>query len=303
MLTDDQAEELAQQLLTHPNYRIIRRLLPVSSFANPDGRKLEKAVIVDTETTGLDLGNDKIIEIGAIAFEYDPETGQAYRILETLSAMEDPGIPVPPRITEITGITQEMVEGRRFDKDKISQLLEGAAIIIAHNAKFDRPMLEKRFPIFESVPWGCSLAQVDWMDEGIPSQNLGMIALQFGYFFDAHRAEDDCWAVLQILQQDLPQSKQKAFKSLLNKLPLNDWTVFPESNFEAKGILKSRSYYWNPDRKKWNRTLTGTEAITSEIAWLKENIYGGREAKVEFEVRDAFSRYSSLPGKKVVKTI
>lgn len=303
MLTDEQAELLAQQLAANPNYRVLRKLVPPSAFAEHDGRPLARGVIVDTETTGLNQDADKIMEIGLVVFEYDPETGQAYRVLESFGALEDPGIPITPEITEITGITTEMVAGKRINDARVAELVSGASIVIAHNSKFDRPFLEQRFPVFEELPWGCSFAQVDWDGEGLGARKLDYIAFQFGFFFDAHRAETDCQALLTILQQELPKSKVKVLKSLLAQLPQKDWTVYPVSDYASKDLLKARSYYWDGARKVWHRTLTGTEAITGEVAWLKESLYGGRSVKLEFEVRDALLRYSKRPGKKVVKDV
>ena len=303
MLTDEQAESLSQQLEAHPNYRVLRRLTPRAAFAEPDGCPLAKGIIVDTETTGF-LDADKIIEIGLVAFEYDPETGQAYRVLDSYGCLEDPGIPITTEITEITGITNEMVAAQRIDDGRVAGLVAGASLVIAHNSKFDRPFLEQRFPVFEDLPWGCSFAQVDWIGEGLGARKLDYIAFQFGFFFDAHRAEADCMALLTILQQDLPKSGGKVMKSLLDKLPQKDWTVYAlNSAFETKDLLKARAYQWDAVRKIWYRTMTGTDAITSEVAWLKESIYGGRAAKLEFEVRDALLRYSKRPGKKVIKEI
>ncbi len=304
MLTDEQAELLAQQLAANSNYRVLRKLVPPSAFAETDGRPLAKGVIVDTETTGLNQDTDKIMEIGLVVFEYDPETGQAYRVLESFGALEDPGISITAEITEITGITNEMVAGQRIDDARVADLVAGASIVIAHNSKFDRPFLEQRFPVFEEMPWGCSFAQVDWDGEGLGARKLDYIAFQFGFFFDAHRAETDCQALLNILQQNLPKSGGKVMKSLLDQLPQKDWTVYAlNSAFDTKDLLKARSYYWDAARKVWHRTLTGTEAITGEVAWLKESIYGGRSVKLEFEVRDALLRYSKRPGKKVVKDV
>ena len=302
-MTDEQGESLALQLLSHPDYRVLRRLAPRTAFAEPDGRPLAKGVIVDTETTGLNQDADKIMEIGLVVFEYDPETGQAYRVLDSYGALEDPGVLISAEITEITGITNEMVAGKRINDTKVAELVSGASIVIAHNAKFDRPFLEQRFPVFEDLPWGCSFAQVDWDGEGLGARKLDYIAFQFGFFFDAHRAETDCQALLEILQQALPKSKVKVLKSMLEQLPQRDWTVYPVSEYSSKDLLKARSYYWDAARKVWHRTLTGTEAITEEVAWLKESIYGGRTVKLEFEVRDALLRYSKRPGKTVVKEV
>jgi DNA polymerase-3 subunit epsilon len=302
--TDEQAESLALQLESHPDYRVLRRLAPRASFAEPDGKPLLKGVIVDTETTGLNQDADKIMELGLVVFEYDPDTGQAYRVRDSFSALEDPGISITAEITEITGITNEMVAGQRIDDAHVADLVAGASIVIAHNSKFDRPFLEDRFPVFEGLPWGCSFAQVDWDGEGLGARKLDYIAFQFGFFFDAHRAEADCMALLNILQQELPKSKVKVLKSMLDQLPQKDWTVYAlNSAFDTKDLLKARSYYWDAGRKTWHRTVTGTEAVTSEVAWLKESIYNGRSVKLEFEVRDALVRYSKRPGKKVIKEI
>jgi len=303
VLTDEQAESLALQLQSHPNYRVLRRLAPRTTFAEPDGRPLAKGVIVDTETTGLNQDTDKIMEVGLVVFEYDPETGRAYRVLDSYSALEDPGLPISAEITEITGITNEMVAGKRIDDARVAELVAGAALVIAHNAKFDRPFLEQRFPIFEELPWGCSLTQVDWDGEGLGARKLDYIAFRFGFFFEAHRAETDCYALLEILQEELPKSKVIVLKSILEKLPQKDWTVYPFSDYSSKDLLKARSYYWDAERKVWHRTLTGTEAVTEEVVWLKKSIYGGRTVQLEFELRDALLRYSRRPGKKVVKEV
>jgi DNA polymerase-3 subunit epsilon len=304
VLTDKEAEAGAVALASHPDYRVLRRLVTPAAFATPDSRPLVKGIIVDTETTGLDQDTDKIIEIGLVAFEYDPDTGQAYRVLDSYGGLEDPGIPISAEITEITGITNAMVAGKRIDDARVTTILDGAAIVIAHNARFDRPFLEARFPVFETLPWGCSFAQVNWTGEGLGARKLDYIAFQFGFFFDAHRAESDCQALLTILQQALPKSGVKVMKSLLDQLPEKDWTVYAlNSAFETKDLLKARAYQWNASRKTWHRTLTGTAAITSEVAWLKEMIYGGRSVKLEFEVRDALLKYSRRAGKKVLKDI
>ena len=303
-MTDEQAALLAQQLESHPDYRVLRRLEPRKAYAKADGRVLSKGVIVDTETTGLNPDTDKIIEIGVVVFEFDPESGQAYRVTDTYGGLEDPGRPISPEITEITGITNEMVAGQRMDDARIADLIAGASLIIAHNSKFDRPFLEQRFPVFETLPWGCSLEQVDWNGEGLGARKLDYIAFQFGFFFDAHRAENDCLALLHILQQTLPKSKRLVMKALLEQLPHKDWTVYAvNAKFESKDLLKERTYRWDAARKVWHRTLTGTEAITSEVAWLKETIYGGSNVSLDFEVRDALLRYSRRPGKQVVKKI
>ena len=305
IIFDDSAIFDAVRLLdTHPDYKIIRRITPRKTFSENDGRVLSKGVVVDTETTGTNPDKDAIIELGMVLFEFDPATGTVYKVLGSLDQLEDPGFPIPPDSTAVHGITDEMVTGKRIDETSVERFLEGVSLVVAHNSKFDRVFLEKRLPIFESLPWGCSFAQVDWNGEGIASAKLDYIAYQFGFFYEAHRAEVDCFALLEILQQKLPKSGELVLKSILTGLVQKSYTVYATgSPFETKDILKARAYRWNGDKKCWHTTVTGGDAIKAEVAWLKGNVYGGKPAKVEIEVQNSMSKFSNRVGNRAVREI
>ena len=302
---DSAIADAAQLLASHRDFKIIRRITPRTVFTeNNDGTALSKAVVVDTETTGTNPDKDAIIELGMVLFEYDPETGIAYRVLESFDQLEDPGFPIPPESTAVHGITDEMVAGKRIDDTKVEQFLADVSLVVAHNSKFDRVFMEKRLPIFESLPWGCSFAQVDWNAEGIGSAKLDYIAYQYGFFYGAHRAEEDCFALLEILQKPLPKSGELVLKSILNSLSQKSYKVNATgSPFETKDTLKARGYRWDGDKKFWHTTVTGDDAIKAEVVWLKSNVYGGKSAKVEIEVQNCLSRFSNRAGNRVVREI
>lgn len=296
--------EATQLLDAHPDFKVIRRILPRTEFSENDGRSLVLGVVVDTETTGTNPDKDAIIELGMVLFEYDPETGNAYRVLESFDQLEDPGFAIPPESTDVHGITDEMVAGKRIDDASVEKFLEGVSLVIAHNSKFDRVFLEKRLPIFEKLPWGCSLAQVDWHSEGIGSAKLDYIAYQYGFFYGAHRAEVDCFALLEILQQTLPKSGVLVLKSILNSLAQKSYKIYATgSPFDTKDTLKERAYRWDGDKKSWHTTVTGDDAIKAEVAWLKSNVYAGKPAKVEIEVQNCLNRFSSRVGNRAIKDI
>jgi len=69
---------------------------------------------VDVETTGTNPDRYKIIELGICLFEYERQSGRIYKVLGSWEWFENPGVPIPPEITNITGITDEMVAGRRI---------------------------------------------------------------------------------------------------------------------------------------------------------------------------------------------
>ena len=97
---------------------------------------------LDTETTGLNQNEDKIIELGIVAFEYEPISGEIIRITKRLNGFEDPGHPLAKEIIEITGITDEMVKGQQFDEIAINQLADQASLVIAHNAALTGRLLK-----------------------------------------------------------------------------------------------------------------------------------------------------------------
>ena len=288
------AEKAALMLDADPDYRVLRRLKERNSFAPVPNRPMQRGVIVDTETTGLDPAAGTIIEIGLIVFDYDPATGQPIHIVDTYGALEDPGHALNADTTAITGITDAMVAGQRIDDARVIELVRNATIVIAHNAAFDRPFLEIRLPVFQSLPWSCSLVDIDWAAEKVGVRTLEYLAFQMGFFFSAHRAQSDCRALLEILAQPLPQSGAIGFKSLLERRDTRSYIVYAfNAPFASKDILKVRLYRWNAAEKVWCRTVVGQTAFQEECAWLKHVVYGGRTQKLVFEEHTAATRFST----------
>lgn len=67
--TKAKLEKFAQILEAHTDFKVTRRFVERDAYSLPDSRQLAKGVVIDTENTGLHLGEDKIIEIGVVAFE------------------------------------------------------------------------------------------------------------------------------------------------------------------------------------------------------------------------------------------
>ena len=297
------AEQLARCLERHPAYRILRRLPERNYYTEPDGRPLARGAVVDTETTGLNLETDSIIEFAMVVFEYCRESGKVFRILDIFDQLEDPGVPIPPASTAVHGITDDMVAGQRIDDLRVAELVQGLDLVIAHNARFDRPFLEERLPIFKLLPWACSLQQVGWSDEKMASAKLEYLAYRMGFFYDAHRAQTDCLALLELLQMPLPVSGRLALACLLEKLQDKDYRVYAvRAPYDSKDLLKARAYRWDPERRCWHRTLSG-DMMPAEIAWLKTHVYGGRPASLDFETMDAHCRFSIRLGKLFTREI
>ncbi|NDC61416.1 MAG: DNA polymerase III subunit epsilon [Betaproteobacteria bacterium] len=299
------AEKLAQTLEQHPDFKVLRRLLPQQEIhPSQPGQTLLRGVVLDTETTGLNVEDDQVIELGMLLFEFDPITGIVYRVVDVFDQLEDPGRPIPPETTAVHHITDDMVHGKRIDDATVEALVADASLVIAHNAAFDRPFVEKRWPIFVDKQWACSVRDVDWKREGVSSAKLEYLLQMQGIFYEAHRAETDCWALLTLLSMVLPQSQQTVMLTLLESLNQPQIRLYATgSPFDSKDALKIRGYRWAPDIKCWHRQLGSEKALSDEIDWLKRKVYQGRQASVEIETMGGTIRHSLRQGHKTVQSL
>ena len=298
------AEAMAKVLEQHPDYRVLRRLLPKLHYDGvPQGRLLH-ILILDTETTGLDHAAEKIIELAMLRLDIDSVTGLPVGEVQVYDELEDPGIPISKEIEAITGISNEMVTGHRLDEVKISQLLSGIDLVIAHNAGFDRPFCEARIPAFRQLAWGCSFADIDWKKEGQGSAKLTYLALEKGWFYDAHRAEADCHALLAVLCEPLPSGAPSGLSKIISASQGPSYRLqATNAPFDAKDLLKARAYRWNAEQKVWHTRLDDELALDAECEWLRSDVYGGRSARVQVEKLTAQIKYSNRAGELSVRQI
>lgn len=298
-------EQMALALNQHPDYKVLRRLVPRHDFKpGQPGQILQKGVVLDTETTGLNGDLDQVIELGLIVFEFDPVLGTVHRVVDVFDELEDPLRPIPPETTAVHHITDEMVRGKKIDDAKVNDLVKDAAVVIAHNASFDRPFVEKRWPVFQDKLWACSLRDIDWKGEGIGSAKLEFLMQTQGIFYEAHRAETDCWALLELLNALLPQSQQPALLTLLESLNQPQVRLYATgSPFDSKEALKARGYRWAPEIKCWHRTLSNDQALQEELDWLKRKVYQGKRASVEIESLGGSVRHSNRQGERTILPI
>ena len=160
-----------------------------------DGRPLLSSayVVLDVETTGLNTARDEIIEIGAVRFENGEEVAE-------FSELIDPGIPIPEKITEITGISTSMVAGKPKLQDVIGRFWEFAkdAVVVAHNAAFDTAFFRRAYRIIGKeldAPILDTLALVRNMHPEYKNHKLGTVCKMLNVSLkNAHRAVHDARA-------------------------------------------------------------------------------------------------------------
>lgn len=302
-----EAEIAVTALHATGDYLVLRRLdlERETRFTRKPAEGSRIALCLDTETTGLSHAADTIIEMGIIAFEYNPATAEIIRATGRYAGFEDPGFPLSDEVREITGITDEMVAGHAFDDDLVNALAEQASLVIAHNAAFDRPFVERRFPLFADRSWACSMAQINWQAERITARSLEYLLYKCGgWCINAHRAMDDAEGLLGLLLGNLPVSGAPIFKALLDRANETTSRVYAVgAPFDTKDLLKQRGYRWNDGStggcKAWWRDVP-QRSEQEELAYLAQEIYpGGNTASVAISSIDAYSRFSVREGEQL----
>ncbi|MDB4909118.1 MAG: hypothetical protein JWO05_3902 [Gemmatimonadetes bacterium] len=290
------AEQMAAALRDTGRYRVVERLEKRASYTDRRCTEPRTGLFIDVETTGLDPALDRIIQVALLPFTFDRE-GNVYEVQECVTMLEDPGIPIPPEVTKLTGITQEDVAGKHIDDARVDELATASQLVIAHHARFDRAFVDRRFDAFREHHWACSMEDVPWAEHGITSAKLEWLAFAHcGVFYDSHRADADCHMGLHLLATPLPNG-EIALASLLRSARVKMVRVWAESSpFDSKDLLKRRGYRWNPEgrghAKTWYRELP-EEKVEAEMQWLAAEVYPpGTPNRAKLQPLDRKLRYS-----------
>jgi len=156
--------------------------------------------IVDVETTGGIGGPTRLTEVAI--FRYD-----GLQIVDSFHSLVNPGCPIPPFISRLTGITDAMVQEAPTFADvaeAIARVTE-EAVFVAHNAPFDYGFLQKEFQGI-GLPFERKKVCTVWLSRrifpGLPSYSLGNLCASLEIPVSArHRAHGDAAATVQLFEK------------------------------------------------------------------------------------------------------
>ncbi len=162
---------------------------------NPANVQLNKAtyVVLDLETTGLSCVYNRIIEFGAVKVEHGT-------VVDDIDILIDPEVLITAKISELTGITNQMIKGKPKIEEALPRILDfiGDAILVTHNANFDFNFLQESLkrcgmPILNN-PVIDTLALSRYLFPESKSHTLGSVCRNLEIEYDedeAHRADYD----------------------------------------------------------------------------------------------------------------
>ena len=181
---------------------------------NEKGQSLNGTYVVfDLETTGFSSIKDKIIEIGAVKVENGV-------ITDKFSTFVNPKVPIPFKITNLTGITDDMVMEAPDIETILPQFLEfvGDAVLVAHNASFDVSFIEQNCRYQDITPNFTSVDTVAMARILLPTLSkfkLNVVANALHISLENHhRAVDDAGATAEIFVKFVEMLRARNIKTL-----------------------------------------------------------------------------------------
>ena len=264
-------------------------------------------VIFDVETTGLRTGYDRLTEIGAVKYEDGVEK-------TSFRTFVNPGMKIPQKIVEKTGIDDSMVADAPGEKEAVEKFLEFArgSVLVAHNATFDTDII-KAVCARNGLTYDFThidtliLAQELTDREKIKKYALDAVA---GYFrlpkFDHHRADEDARILALIYSKLTALMKEKGITSVeeINdvikpdprKLKSRHIILLARNTTGLKNLYKlitasNLSYYYRVPRVPLSELQAHREGILVGSACEAGQLY---QAVYEGKPRETLLKYAGI---------
>ena len=277
------------------DWKLIRKLHLPKKYNEASSEEIKKGIVLDVEATGLSIGHDDVIQLALLPFDYEVTSGRIININkdQAFNGMREPRVPISEEASLITGITNEMVLNKKIDSKSVEGIIENTDLVIAHNAAYDRPMVEQHWDCFKNVSWACTFRSINWLKEGFSSAKLELLGLNYGWFYEGHDAFNDCEACLALLSETLPKRNETVF-SVLREYAIKPTYLIKaiDAPYDKRTLLRRKGYRWRPaDQLNGKVWWTETDDYIEEINWLNKEIYK-RKINIPIKKITALNRYS-----------
>ena len=281
--------------VSQSDWKLIRKLHLPQKYNDASSEEVKKGIVLDVEATGLSIGYDDVIQLALLPFEYEVSSGKIININKdkAFNGMREPRVPISEEASLITGITNEMVLNKTIDSKSVEKIINETDLVIAHNASYDRPMVEQHWDCFKNVSWACTFKSINWLEEGFSSAKLELLGINYGWFYEGHDAFNDCEACLALLSETLPKRNETVFSVLREYATKPNYLIKAiDAPYDKRTILRRNGYRWRPaDQLNGKVWWTEKENYEEEINWLNKEIYK-REINIPIKKITALNRYS-----------
>lgn len=218
-------------------------------------------VVFDLEATGLDLVNDRIIQISYVKVSPGDKEGEE----ERKSIFVNPGKPIPAFVQQLTGITDDMVKDAPTFKQLAKQLADsfiGCDFAGFNSDRFDVPMLAEEF-LRAGIDFDFSKCRLIDAQNIFHKREPRNLAAAYRFYtghkmeddFRAHRADQDAEATYRVLMGELDKYDPTTVEEPSQALP-NDMNVLAEESRMNNNVDFAGRIVWEDVKDKNGKVLT-----------------------------------------------
>ena len=270
-------------------------------------------IVFDVETTGLRTDMVRLTEIGAVKYVDGAERAR-------FQTFVNPEMPIPAKITELTGITNAMVANAPKEAEAVKEFFEfcGDGILVAHNATFDTDVIKhtcRRNGIDYNFTHIDTLVMAQSLIEGIKNYKLDSLQKHFKLpSFDHHRADEDAGALAGIFEKLLELCREKGVEKVseinekipvnIKRLPTYHIILLAKNKVGLKHLyqLISKSnleYYYRHPRIPKSELMAHREGLivgsACEAGQLYQAIFMGRQKEKLIEMAEMYDYLEIQP--------
>ena len=210
---------------------------------NSRGQDIDcETVVFDIETTGVDNIKDKITEIGAVKIKDGV-------ITDRLSTFINPGMPIPPKIVEITNITDDMVKDAPSIEEFFPEFIKfcEGCVLVAHNAAFDTGFMKQ---VAKSMEIDFHPTYIDTLElarsflPDLPKHKLEFVTKALNISLEGqHRAVNDSEATAHIYLEFVKRFKEMGITNLEDANTAFDDEKDPKKKSYHHAVIFAKNYY------------------------------------------------------------
>lgn len=217
-------------------------------------------LIIDTETTGIDPSQDRVIEIGALLYSatYQTPLSQLSFLLYAPNNAAEPINRIPSAALSLLSRPMQLQS-----LDLLQTMAAETHYVVAHNAEFDAQWFDgSNLPILRDrdqkpLQWLCSMSDMTWPKQSRPGQSLINLALDHGIGVNsAHRALTDCQLLAELFNRLETNELNRLISQAIRPKALFKALI----SYEDRQLAKDAGFKWHTEDKTWRRRMAIEEA-------------------------------------------